>query len=134
MNNPPNEIEILTEEEELRKAIIKANIETYSKMRVNFSKEADRVMEKIANGEEVTRLDVFILTCTEQEKINQYRTFYELNERIKNGKIKETDFHFLVKTLEINDPFLENLLVTAFYQKGLVIKENSNDIPGIKNK
>lgn len=113
-------------DEEIQEARKKAMLDVYSQMRINFRPEANAIMEKIAEGIEPTKLEVFILTCNEPEKIELYRTFYENQERIsKNGKIDNRDFVFLIETLKNNDLELENMLRGLFSQRGLIDSDNN---------
>lgn len=113
-------------DEEIQEARKKAMFNVYSRRRINFSPEANAIMEKIAEGIEPTKLEVFILTCNEPEKIELYRTFYGIQERIsENGKIDNRDFDFLIETLNINDLELENMLRELFSQRGLIDSDNN---------
>ena len=105
---------------ELEKATTKARYEYYKKNRINFSKSSEEILEKIKNGYIPNEKDVFELLTTEEEKINQYKKFYDIKDSIsKNGTIDKENLDFLIKQLNLDEQ-TTNMLIQLFEAKGKI--------------
>ena len=78
-------------ESDVKNALIKQRYEYYSNKRKNFSEEANKIMEKILNGEEIDDLDVFILLNDNQNQIEQYKTMYYFQKKANEGTMSSND-------------------------------------------
>lgn len=92
------------------KALMERRIEAYSKYRRNFSNEAEAIMKKLYEGKELSQLEVFILSCDDEQKIDQYKKFYRLRENINNGSLSPEQFEILSSELRIDDADLKRRL------------------------
>ena len=104
------------DEEEIKKAFIEAEVKLMQENRINFSKQADDVIERIKKGEKPRDSDYFILFNTDQKKINEAIELDEIKERIKKGKIEYSDVDFLISTLGGVGEF-DLALRKAFYKR-----------------
>ena len=109
--------------DELEQAKIKQLVEFYRSVRVNFSPETDKIMKEIEKGKEPSELDVFLLINNDPIEIENYKKYYQLKEKAKNGKINRDDIIFLVNELRINDEELEKKLIDELAEKVETDKE-----------
>ena len=113
-------------DKEFNQAIFNNRYNYYLKNRINNSESANKILEKIKNGYEPNKADVFELCCNNQEKIDEYREMYNLEERVKDGKISEEDYNYLINKIGINDDYLEPLLKQMFISSGKLIDNYDN--------
>lgn len=81
--------------EEIRRAQIKLKYDYYLKNRVNFSKQADDILEKVKQGLEINDKEVFILFCDDINQINKYSYIYDIKQKVKNNELTEEDLYDL---------------------------------------
>jgi len=98
-------------------ALQERRIEAYSKYRRNFSTEAELIMKKIYEGKEISQLEVFILSCDDENKIEQYKKFYNIREQINNGNISPEQLELLSNELKIDDEDLKRRLEESIYER-----------------
>lgn len=122
------------ENNEFNKAIINQRYNYYLSKKVNNSESATKILEKIKNGYDPNDADIFELCCDEQSKIDEYRTMFDLKQRVKDGKISNADYDFLIKKIGIEDQYLEPLLRNMFISSGKLIEEYDEDIISKKSK
>lgn len=108
----------------LANRINKENLEYWKANQQNFSQEAEEVIKKAQEGKKLSELDVFILTCPEQEKIDEYRKFYNIRESIKDGTVIKEDLHFLIDTLCGEDKNTADQMKSRF---SYLINENDKE-------
>ena len=99
--------------------------------RVNFSKQADEIVEKIKKGVRPTSTDYFILLNTNQEQIDQLVKYDEIVRRMESGKMTYKDVDFLLSMIgpvgELEKP-LKNALYKKLDQVNLdYAKENKDE-------
>lgn len=114
-------------DDDFKEAIIKQKYNFYSQNRKNFSQEADKIMEKILDDKELTKLDTFILFNDNPEEIKQYKTMYEFKEKAKNGTMNSDDLVELLKIAFPNEPNIQPQIYNEFISKKIV-KEENNEI------
>ena len=85
-------------------------------IRTNFSKQADEVIKKVLNGEQIRNSDIFILTETDQERIDEAIMLDDIQDRQNSGRLTHSDIDFLIKTLGNVGEF-DKTLKQAFYRK-----------------
>lgn len=107
----------MTENEEFKQALVNQNIKAYSSQRKNFTVEADLIMEKVARGEELSQIEVFTLICDEPIKLEQYKKYHDLKEKVLNGNLNNEDLQFMARELNGNDSTLEKILLSALIDK-----------------
>ena len=101
-------------------ASIKQEYELFANNRINFTKEADDLLEKIKNGGELSDRDAFILNCDDPQKILEYSKFDDIKNRIQdNNAITLNDFNFLCEAMKL-DPHTKRLLEIGYKSKGLI--------------
>ena len=101
-------------------ASIKQEYELYANNRINFTKEADDLLEKIKNGGELSNKEVFILNCDDPQIISKYLKFDDIKNRIQdNNAITLDDFNFLCEAMKL-DPHTKRLLEIGYKSKGLI--------------
>lgn len=98
-------------------ALQERRIEAYSKYRRNFSNEAELIMKKLYEGKEISQLEVFILSCDDEKKIEQYKKFYNTREQINNGSISLEQLELLSSELKIDDEDLKKRLEDTIFEK-----------------
>lgn len=105
-------------------ALIKQEYEFYANSRINKSPEADAILEKIKNGDEITQKEGFILNCDNLETIEKYSKYYDLKDRIKNNNgISLDDLNFLFNNIGIDEQ-LRKQIQDGFERKGLIVDYN----------
>ena len=112
-------------DEEFNKAIIKQRYNYYLSKKVNNSESANKILERIKDGYEPNAADIFELCCDDQKKIDEYREMFDVEQRVKNGKISEADYDFLIEKVGINDEYLESLLRQMFISTGKMVEDNN---------
>lgn len=101
-------------------ASIKQEYELFANNRINFTKEADDLLEKIKNGGELSDRDAFILNCDDPQIISEYSKFDDIKNRIQdNNAITIDDFNFLCEAMRL-DPYTKKLLEIGYKSKGLI--------------
>lgn len=101
-------------------ASIKQEYELFANNRINFTKEADDLLEKIKNGGELSDRDAFILNCDDPQKISEYSKFDDIKNRIQdNNAITIDDFNFLCEAMRL-EPYTKRLLEIGYKSKGLI--------------
>lgn len=101
-------------------ASIKQEYELYANNRINFTKEADDLLEKIKNGGELSDREAFILNCDDPQKISEYSKFDDIRKQIKeDNAITLNDFNFLIDAMKL-DSHTKRLLEIGFKSKGLI--------------
>lgn len=101
-------------------ASIKQEYELYANNRINFTKEADDLLEKIKNGGELSDTEVFILNCDDPKKISEYSKFDDIRKQIKeDNAITLNDFNFLCDAMKL-DSHTKRLLEIGYKSKGLI--------------
>lgn len=84
-------------------ASIKQEYELFANNRINFTKEADDLLEKIKNGGELSDRDAFILNCDDPQIISEYSKFDDIKNRIQdNNAVTLDDFNFLCETMKLD--------------------------------
>ena len=101
-------------------ASIKQEYELFANNRVNFTKEADDLLEKIKNGGELSDREAFILNCDDPQKISEYSKFDDIRKQIKeDNAITLNDFNFLCDAMKL-DSHTKRLLEIGYKSKGLI--------------
>lgn len=101
-------------------ASIKQEYELYANNRINFTKEADDLLEKIKNGGELSNKEAFILNCDDPQIISKYLKFDDIKEQIKeDNAITLNDFNFLCEAMKL-DSHTKRLLEIGYKSKGLI--------------
>ena len=101
-------------------ASIKQEYELYANNRINFTKEADDLLEKIKNGGELSNKEVFILNCDDPQIISKYLKFDDIKKQIKeDNAITLNDFNFLCEAMKL-DSHTKRLLEIGYKSKGLI--------------
>ena len=72
--------------------------------------------------------DVFELCCDDQKKVDEYREMFDIKQRVKDGKISEQDYQFLINKIGINDDYLQSLIKKMFLAKGVFDDGNQTKI------
>ena len=106
-------------DKDLEQALINKRYEQYQKQKINNSDSANNIMNKIKNGYIPNDADVFELCCDDQKKVDEYREMFNINQRVKDGKISEQDYQFLINKIGINDDYLQSLIKKMFLAKGV---------------
>ena len=106
-------------DKDLEQALINKRYEQYQKQKINNSDSANSIMNKIKNGYIPNDADVFELCCDDQKKVDEYREMFDIKQRVKDGKISEQDYQFLINKIGINDDYLQSLIKTMFLAKGV---------------
>ena len=101
-------------------ASIKQEYELYANNRINFTKEADDLLEKIKNGGELSNKEAFILNCDDPQIISKYLKFDDIKKQIKeDNAITLNDFNFLCEAMKL-DSHTKSLLEIGYKSKGLI--------------
>lgn len=101
-------------------ASIKQEYELFANNRINFTKEADDLLEKIKNGGELSNKEAFILNCDDPQIISEYSKFDDIKKQIKeDNAITLNDFNFLCESMKL-DPYMKRLLEVGYKSKGLI--------------
>lgn len=101
-------------------ASIKQEYELYANNRINFTKEADDLLEKIKNGGELSNKEAFILNCDNPQIISKYLKFDDIKKQIKeDNAITLNDFNFLCEAMKL-DSHTKRLLEIGYKSKGLI--------------
>ena len=80
-----------------------ANYEFFLKNSVNKSESAKAILEKIKNGYNPTEADIFELMNTDQERIDEYRAFHDIRDKVSsNEKISKEDLELLISELDLD--------------------------------
>ena len=75
----------------------------------------------------LTPIEAFEMVCDDPEKVEMYKTFYNLKKRITdNNGITQEDFDFLCSNIGFDDD-MKNAIETGFKAKGLMIKEYNEE-------
>ena len=106
-------------DKDLEQALINKRYEQYQKQKINNSDSANNIMNKIKNGYIPNEADVFELCCDNQKKVDEYREMFDIKQRVKDGKISEQDYQFLINKIGINDDYLQSLIKKMFLAKGV---------------
>ena len=106
-------------DKDLEQALINKRYEQYPKQKINNSDSANNIMNKIKNGYIPNDADVFELCCDDQKKVDEYREMFDIKQRVKDGKISEQDYQFLINKIGINDDYLQSLIKKMFLAKGV---------------
>lgn len=106
-------------DKDLEQALINKRYEQYQKQKINNSDSANNIMNKIKNGYIPNEADVFELCCDDQKKVDEYREMFDIKQRVKDGKISEQDYQFLINKIGINDDYLQSLIKKMFLAKGV---------------
>lgn len=110
-------------DKDLEQALINKGYEQYQKQKINNSDSANNIMDKIKNGYIPNDADVFELCCDVQKKVDEYREMFDIKQRVKDGKISEQDYQFLINKIGINDDYLQSLIKQIFLNKGILVKD-----------
>ena len=101
-------------------ASIKQEYELFDNNRINFTKEADDLLEKIKNGGELSNKEAFILNCDDPQIISKYSKFDDIKKQIKeDNAITLNDFNFLCEAMKL-DSHTKRLLEIGYKSKGLI--------------
>lgn len=101
-------------------ASIKQEYELFANSRINFTKEADDLLEKIKNGGELSNKEAFILNCDDPQIISKYSKFDDIKKQIKeDNAITLNDFNFLCEAIKL-DSHTKRLLEIGYKSKGLI--------------
>lgn len=101
-------------------ASIKQEYELFANNRINFTKEADDLLEKIKNGGELSNKEAFILNCDDPQIISEYSKFDDIKKQIKeDNAITLNDFNFLCEAMKL-DSHTKRLLEIGYKSKGLI--------------
>lgn len=101
-------------------ASIKQEYELFANNRINFTKEADDLLEKIKNGGELSNKEAFILNCDDSQIISEYSKFDDIKKQIKeDNAITLNDFNFLCEAMKL-DSHTKRLLEIGYKSKGLI--------------
>lgn len=106
-------------DKDLEQALINKRYEQYQKQKINNSDSVNNIMNKIKNGYIPNDADVFELCCDDQKKVDEYREMFDIKQRVKDGKISEQDYQFLISKIGINDDYLQSLIKKMFLAKGV---------------
>ena len=112
----------------LEQALINKRYEQYQKQKINNSDSANSIMNKIKNGYIPNDADVFELCCDDQKKVDEYREMFNINQRVKDGKISKQDYQFLINKIGINDDYLQSLIKKMFLAKGVFDEGNQTKL------
>ena len=85
-------------------------------------------MNKIKNGYIPNDADIFELCCDNQKKVDEYREMFDIKQRVKDGKISEQDYQFLINKIGINDDYLQSLIKKMFFAKGVFDEGNQTKL------
>ena len=113
-------------DKDLEQALINKRYEQYQKINNNAS--ANDIMNKIKNGYIPNDADVFELCCDDQKKVDEYREMFDIKQRVKDGKISEQDYQFLINKIGINDDYLQSLMKQMFLAKGILVENNQTEV------
>lgn len=101
-------------------ASIKQEYELFANNRINFTKEADDLLEKIKNGGELSNKEAFILNCDDPQIISKYSKLDDIKKQIKeDNAITLNDFNFLCEAMKL-DSHTKRLLEIGYKSKGLI--------------
>ena len=103
-------------ENAISNAAIFAEVKFMQENRVNFSAQADEVIEKVKRGEKSNEADYFILLHTNQEKIDEAVQLQDVKDRMAKGRLRHDDIDFLITTMGGVGEF-DTALKNAFYIK-----------------
>ena len=115
-------------DKDLEQALINKRYEQYQKQKINNSDSANSIMNKIKNGYIPNDADVFELCCDDQKKVDEYREMFNIKQRVKDGKISEQDYQFLISKIGINDDYLQSLIKKMFLAKGVFDEGNQTKL------
>ena len=115
-------------DKDLEQALINKRYEQYQKQKINNSDSANNIMNKIKNGYIPNDADVFELCCDDQKKVDEYREMFNIKQRVKDGKISEQDYQFLISKIGINDDYLQSLIKKMFLAKGIFDEGNQTKL------
>lgn len=101
-------------------ASIKQEYELFANNRINFTEEADDLLEKIKNGGELSNKEAFILNCDDPQIISEYSKLDDIKKQIKeDNAITLNDFNFLCEAMKL-DSHTKRLLEIGYKSKGLI--------------
>ena len=101
-------------------ASIKQEYELFANSRINFTNEADDLLEQIKNGGELSNKEAFILNCDDPQIISKYLKFDDIKKQIKeDNAITLNDFNFLCEAMKL-DSHTKRLLEIGYKSKGLI--------------
>ena len=107
-------------------ASIKQEYELFANNRINFTKEADDLLEKIKNGGELSNKEAFILNCDDPKIISEYSKFDDIKNRIQdNNAVTLDDFNSLCEAMKL-DSHTKRLLEIGYKSKGLISDYSQN--------
>lgn len=115
-------------DKDLEQALMNKRYEQYQKQKINNSDSANNIMNKIKNGYLPNDADVFELCCDDQKKVDEYREMFDIKQRVKDGKISEQDYQFLINKIGINDDYLQSLIKKMFLAKGVFDEGNQTKL------
>ena len=115
-------------DKDLEQALINKRYEQYQKQKINNSDSANSIMNKIKNGYIPNDADVFELCCDDKKKVDEYREMFDIKQRVKDGKISEQDYQFLINKIGINDAYLQSLIKKMFLAKGVFDEGNQTKL------
>lgn len=115
-------------DKDLEQTLINKRYEQYQKQKINNSDSANNIMNKIKNGYIPNDADVFELCCDDQKKVDEYREMFDIKQRVKDGKISEQDYQFLINKIGINDDYLQSLIKKMFLAKGVFDEGNQTKL------
>ena len=115
-------------DKDLEQALINKRYEQYQKQKINNSDSDNNIMNKIKNGYIPNDADVFELCCDDQKKVDEYREMFDIKQRVKDGKISEQDYQFLINKIGINDDYLQSLIKKMFLAKGVFDEGNQTKL------
>ena len=101
-------------------ASIKQEYELFANSRINFTNEADDLLEQIKNGGELSDRGAFNLDCDDPQIISKYLKFDDIKKQIKeDNAITLNDFNFLCEAMKL-DSHTKRLLEIGYKSKGLI--------------
>lgn len=125
--------ELSTEElEELAIAHTKQTYEHYSNSRINKSKSADLILEKIKCGHIPTKYEIFELTCDDPVKIEEYVKLETIKDRVTDsGTISKEDFYTLSSIIGFDEEISQQIM-QGFVAKGILVERYAEKESEIK--
>ena len=63
--------------------------------RKNSSAEADEILQRVKNGHNPTKSEIFAVICDNQQQAEQFAKFEAIRQRANDGKLTEADIDFL---------------------------------------
>ena len=95
----------------LNVAKAKGSYEFFLRNSKNKSQRAMAILEEMKNVYVPNEADVFELMNTDQKKIDEYRSFYDLREKVSsNEKISKEDLELLISELDLDGKLSPELI------------------------